>query len=203
MKKSVLVLMCAATLMACKKNETTSTESNTDSSQMVLPADSAMALDSTSMSGSGDNQAVALTDQDKMFANEAAKGGMTEVMLGQLAVNNGTHAKVKEHGQMMVRDHTKANDELKTWATNAGYTLPAAPDAIQQKKGDDLKAKTGAEFDRAYTEMMVADHQKAIDLYKKQSTSGGDANLKAFATKTVPTLEQHLTHTKEARDAVK
>lgn len=58
---------------------------------------------------------------------------MTEVTLGQLAVNTETHAKVKEHGQMMVRDHTKANDELKSWARKAGYTLPPAPRCCPEK----------------------------------------------------------------------
>ena len=203
MKNSVLVLISAATLMACKKNETTSTESNTDSSMMAVPADSVMAVDSTTMSGMGDNQAGNLSEQDKMFANEAAKGGMTEAMLGQLGADNGTNAKVKSHGQMMVSDHTKANEELKSWAASAGYTLPAAPDAAQQKIAEDLKAKKGAEFDRAYTDIMVSEHEKAINLFRKQSTDGSDAALKAFATKTLPTLEQHLQHTKEVRDAVK
>lgn len=104
---------------------------------------------------------------------------------------------------MMVRDHTKANDELKSLATAAGLTLPTAPDASQQRMHDDLKAKTGADFDKAFAEMMVTDHQKAVDLFKKQSADGSDPALKQFADKTLPTLEQHLAQSKELRDALK
>ncbi len=202
MKKSLLAIACAVVLTACKKNETTTNEMSTDSAEMSMPADSAMMGDSATVSGNT-MQSATLNDQDRNFAMEAAKSGMTEVMHGQAATTNGTNAKVKSFGEMMVRDHTKANDELKSLATAAGLTLPTAPDASQQRMHDDLKAKTGADFDKAFAEMMVTDHQKAVDLFKKQSADGSDPALKQFADKTLPTLEQHLAQSKELRDALK
>lgn len=201
MKKSVLTLMCVATLMACKKNETTSTESNTDSSAMEMPADTMMTTDSATVSAS--EGTANLSDQDKVFADDAAKGGMMEVMLGQLAAQNGANSRVKAFGDMMVKDHTKANDELKSWATGAGYTLPANADAAQQKMHDDLKNKKGAEFDRAYMDMMVQHHTETIEKFRKQNTGGSDQTLTQWAGKTLPTLEAHLTQAKEIQTAVK
>lgn len=202
MKKSLLAIACAVVLTACKKNETTTNEMSTDSAEMSMPADSAMMGDSATVSGNT-MQSATLNDQDRNFAMEAAKSGMTEVMHGQAATTNGTNAKVKSFGEMMVRDHTKANDELKSLATAAGLTLPTAPYASQQRMHDELKAKTGADFDKAFAEMMVTDHQKAVDLFKKQSADGSDPALKQFADKTLPTLEQHLAQSKELRDALK
>lgn len=202
MKKSFLAIACAVALTACKKNETTTSEMSTDSLEMNMPADTAMIQDSMAVSGDT-TQSGTLNDQDRTFAMEAAKSGMMEVMHGQLAATNGNNAKVKSFGEMMVRDHTKANDELKSLATAAGLTLPTTPDASQQRMHDDMKAKTGADFDRAFAEMMVSDHQKAVDLFKKHASQGSDAALKQFAEKTLPTLEQHLAQSKELREAVK
>lgn len=126
-----------------------------------------------------------------------------EVMMGQLAASNANNATVKRLGEMMVKDHSKANDELKAWASTAGYTLPTSLDAEKQKKYDDLKAKKGAEFDRMYTDLMVTDHKKDIAEFKKEASDGTEASLKSFAGKTVPTLEHHLMESEKAKNAVK
>ncbi|MFC3157365.1 DUF4142 domain-containing protein [Chryseobacterium arachidis] len=128
---------------------------------------------------------------------------MMEVMMGQLAATNAEKTSVKSLGQMMVKDHGKANDELKAWATTVNYTLPTALDAEKQKKYDDLKAKKGAEFDRMYTDLMVTDHKKDIAEFKKQASGGSESSLKAFASKTLPTLEHHLMESEKAKADVK
>lgn len=200
MKNSILALLMVGALVSCKKNETTVVSDSTDSLNMAAPVDSTMMTnDSTSVS----SDMSSMSDQDKTFANDAAKGGMMEVMMGELAESNGTNAKVKALGKMMKEDHSKANSELKTWAASANYTLPTAMEADQQKMYDDLKAKKGAEFDKSYTDMMVTDHKKDIAAFKKQASDGTTADLKAFASKTVPTLEHHLTASQEAQNAVK
>lgn len=204
MKNSVLMIFAAAAMLACKKNASTTYEKSGDSSAVSAPADSGMAVnDSVTTSATTPGATNSLSDQDKKFADAAAKGGMMEVMMGQLAASNSTNATVKSLGDMMVKDHGKANDELKKWASTAGYTLPTALDADQQKKYDDLKAKKGTDFDRSYTDLMVSDHKKDIAEFKKESSEGMEASLKSFATSKIPTLEHHLMESEKAKASVK
>lgn len=203
MKNSILTILSITALMACKKNETTAINSTTDSTTVMSSPDSSMmSSDSANASAMSENVS-SMTDQDKKFAESAAKGGMMEVMLGKIAETNASNAMVKSFGKMMVDDHTKANDELKTWASMVGYSLPAALDADQQKKVDDLKMKKGLDFDKAYTDLMVSDHKTVIADFKKEVADGNETALKSFASKTVPALENHLTKAEEAMKAVK
>lgn len=204
MKNSILSILAFAAIVACKKSDTTNVDTTNDSSTVTAPADTgAMINDSATVSSNTAGTATTLSDQDKKFADAAAKGGMMEVMMGQLAATNATNATVKTLGEMMVKDHSKANEELKSWATTAGYTLPTSLDAEKQKMYDDLKAKKGADFDKKYTELMVTDHKKDIAEFKKQASEGSETSLKAFAEKTVPTLEHHLMESEKAKAAVK
>jgi putative membrane protein len=140
---------------------------------------------------------------DVKFANEIAQANMHEVKLGQLAVSKGNTQVVKDLGQMMINDHTKAGKELKTWASKKGVTLPTAIDKEGQNAYDDLSKKSGADFDKAYTEMMVKGHEKVRDKMKKESASGDDKDLKDWTGKTLPTIEHHLMMSKEAKEKVK
>lgn len=206
MKNSILTVLAVAAMVACKKNETTTSDQSADTTAtMSAPADTSMTTgDSATTAASNSNTATnALSAQDKKFADAAATGGMMEVMLGQLASSNASNATVKSLGAMMVKDHGKANDELKKWASASGYTLPTSLNADQQKKYDDLKAKKGAEFDRMYADLMVSDHQKDIAEFKKQASEGSEASLKSFASTTLPTLEHHLMESEKAKTAVK
>jgi putative membrane protein len=142
-------------------------------------------------------------EDDAEWAVKAADGGMEEVALGKLAEKMGTNPKVKELGKMMVEDHTKANDELKALAAKKNITLPAAMSEERQKECDDLAKKTGADFDREYTKMMVDDHEDDIDKFQSEADHGKDADVKAWAAGKVPVLQHHLEMAKAARDAVK
>jgi len=133
-----------------------------------------------------------MSSQDHKFVMDAAMGGLMEVELGRLAAQQGSSAAVKQFGQRMVDDHSAANTELMTLATSKGMTLPTALDEKHQEEVRKLSAMTGADFDRAYVKMMVSDHKKDVSEFEKQSTKGGDADLKAFAGKTLPTLQEHL-----------
>lgn len=137
MKNSILTVLAVAAMVACKKNETTTSDQSADTTAtMSAPADTSMTTgDSATTAASNSNTATnALSAQDKKFADAAATGGMMEVMLGQLASSNASNATVKSLGAMMVKDHGKANDELKKWASASGYTLPTSLNADQQKK---------------------------------------------------------------------
>ncbi|MDR2234826.1 MAG: DUF4142 domain-containing protein [Chryseobacterium sp.] len=204
MKNPILTVFAAIVLMGCKKNETATTADQSADSRIGTASDSSALKvnDSTTIPGSPET-AGTLSDQDKKFADAAARGGMMEVMMGELAGRNAANASVKKLGEMMVKDHTKANDELKKWASDMGYTLPAALAADQQKKYEDLKAKNRADFDRSYTELMVSDHKKDIEEFKKQASEGKETSLKTFAGKTLPTLEHHLMESEKTKNAVK
>ena len=133
-----------------------------------------------------------LSKMDSTFVMEAAVGGMTEVAAGTVAQQNAASDRVKAFGGMMVTDHSKANDELKSLASSHGMTLPTALPPAKQKDVDNMQKMTGKAFDAHYTTMMVADHKKTIDLFKKASTSATDPDVKNWATKTLPTLQMHL-----------
>ena len=139
---------------------------------------------------------------DHNFVEKAAKGGMAEVELGNLAQQRAANDQVKQFGARMVTDHTKANDELKSIASAKGITLPA-PGKGEMKDMDKFGKMTGTDFDKAYMKHMVSDHKKDVSLFEKESKSGKDPELKAFAAKTLPTLREHLQLAQQVNDAVK
>ena len=134
-----------------------------------------------------------MSSQDRDFIMDAAMGGLMEVELGRIAAQQGASDAVKQFGQKMVDDHSQANTELTTLATSKGITLPTALDDKQRQQVTKLSAMSGAEFDRAYVKMMLSDHNKDVKAFEKQSTRGTDPDVKAFAGKTLPTLQEHLT----------
>lgn len=142
--------------------------------------------DTSSMASTTNNAA------DGDFISDAASGGMMEVQLGKTAETNAASSKVKDFGRMMVTDHSKANDELKSIVSKKGITLPAAPLEKQQNHINDLQSKTGADFDKAYVDMMVDDHKEDIDKFQDEAKNGKDPDIKAFASKTLPVLQKHL-----------
>jgi putative membrane protein len=189
---------------------------------------------------------------------EAAHGGMMEVELGRLATQKAMSDEVKQFGQRMVDDHSKANDELMQLASSKGIMMnhsmgsdstaasgtdskmsdsntqssgsntqasgsdnrasgsntmssqgsnASGDDAKMMKKHQEmvnkLSALSGAEFDRKYMEEMVKDHEKDVAAFQRESTSGSDADLKAWAAKTLPTLREHLQLARDTEAKVK
>jgi putative membrane protein len=129
---------------------------------------------------------------DKRFVTEAAQGGMAEVQLGKLATEKASSADVKQFGQRMVDDHTKANDQLKSIASQQNITLPNDMGAKNQAEYDRLSKLSGDAFDKAYMKHMLTDHRKDVAEFKKEASSGKDDAVKNFASSTVPMLEEHL-----------
>jgi putative membrane protein len=139
---------------------------------------------------------------DEHFVMTVAKDGMAEVELGKVAADKASSGDVKKFAQRMVDDHSKANDDLKTLAQNKSITLPASVDATQKATMDRLSKLSGEAFDRAYMQEMLKDHRKAVDAFRMESKSGKDADVKAWAAKTLPTLEEHLKMAQDANRAV-
>ena len=129
---------------------------------------------------------------DAMFIRTAATDGMAEVEHGRLAAQNATNDEVKQFGQRMVDDHSKAGDELKGLASQKNVTLPTELDAKHKAMQDKLAKMKGEAFDRAYMSHMVTAHQQAVSLFTRESSSGKDADAKTWAAKTLPTLQEHL-----------
>lgn len=152
----------------------------------------ASAQNDTAAPAGGAASATAAMPADAAFVKMASAAGLAEVSLGKLGAEKGTSEAVKTFGQTMVDDHTKANDELKGIASGKSIPVSAEPMPADVKAASMIEKKEGAAFDTAFKTKMVADHQKVIKLFTKESTSGKDADLKAFATKTLPTLKHHL-----------
>ena len=141
---------------------------------------------------SGQAGMAGMSSRDRDFLMDAAMGGLMEVELGRVAAQQGSSDAVKQFGQRMVDDHSAANTELMTLASGKGITLPASIDDKHREQVTKLSAMSGADFDRAYSKMMLKDHEKDVSEFEKESTKGGDADIKAFAAKTLPTLQEHL-----------
>jgi putative membrane protein len=132
------------------------------------------------------------------FAREAAIGGMAEVELGNLAKQKASSSDVKQFGDRMVTDHNKGGEELMQWAQSKNLTLPAELDAKHKALRDRLAKLPTDAFDRQYMNEMVMDHQHDVMAFKREASSGKDADLKAWAARTLPTLEEHLKMAKDA-----
>lgn len=132
-----------------------------------------------------------LSEQDRRFIEKAAEGGLAEVQLGKLAQQKGQSEAVKEFGRRMVEDHGKANQELKQIAAQKGVNVPQqlAPEA--QRELDRLSRLSGAEFDRAYLDSMVKDHDKDLTEFKREAEQSNDPELKKFASRTASVVETH------------
>jgi putative membrane protein len=131
---------------------------------------------------------------DSDFVTQASKAGAKEVELGRLAAKQALNADVKAFASRMVTDHSKASDELTALAKKHGVALPPAATLDTEKKAaaDKLVTLQGAAFDRAYMEQMVTAHRAAVELFERESKEGTNAELKAFAAKTLPTVRDHL-----------
>ncbi|KAA2240906.1 DUF4142 domain-containing protein [Chitinophaga agrisoli] len=149
------------------------------------------------------NEGIAVDNDVSDFAVKAASGGLMEVKLGELAQQNASSRRVKDFGSMMIRDHSKANDELKGLAAAKTITLPDSVGDEHQHHIDELKKKNGTAFDKAYIDMMVDDHNEDIDMFDKASNNLKDPDLKGFAAKTLPVLHTHLDEAKNIQQEMR
>jgi putative membrane protein len=136
------------------------------------------------------------------FAVSAADAGLMEVQLATLALSKATSGKVKEFAQMMLDDHTKANEELKALAQKKNITLPTSLSDKHQKKYTEMSEKNGADFDKEYCDLMVKDHRDVVEMFKKAQENSKDPELKAWASEKLPTLEHHLSMAERMKESV-
>jgi len=158
-----------------------------------------MSLGAAAQASSSGSQ---LSASDKAFMDKAAQGGMAEVELGQLATQKGQSEQVKQFGQKMVDDHTKANDQLKQVASQVGVTLPTGLDAKDEATKDKLSKLSGTQFDKAYMKDMVNDHKVDVAEFQKEAQNGKDPAVKNFAQQTLPVLQEHLQMAQQDETAI-
>jgi putative membrane protein len=192
----LMIAMIALLSFACggNNNENTSTEQTETS---------VTGTESTATTATETTAATTLSTEDQDFMTKAAQGGMTEVTLGQLAQQKASNPAVKDFGSRMVTDHGKANDALQQVAQQKNFTLPTQPNADQQKVIDDLTAKSGKAFDKAYMAAMVKDHKSTVDLLQNEEKTTQDPDLKKWVTDTLPVIQEHNRLAKQVAAKVK
>ena len=151
-------------------------------------------------SGSSNGSETGMANKDTAsakFVRQAAEGGLAEVELGKLATEKAASPQVKQFGQRMVDDHSKANDELKEIASSQGIQVPDKLSAKDEMTKERLSKLSGEQFDKAYMSDMVKDHTKDVADFQRESQSGKDPQVKEFASKTLPILQSHLKEAKQ------
>ncbi len=138
---------------------------------------------------------VKLSQKDVSFIQKAAGGGQQEVENGKMAEKQGKSADVKRIGARMVADHTKANKELTELANRKGVKFDT--------RGVRAQNIGAADFDRTYLKLLEVDHKNDIAEFQKEAKSGDDRDLKAWAAKNLPTLQEHLAMVENAERKVK
>jgi putative membrane protein len=192
MKKLNLILVAglgALIMQACHNNNAKTTVSDstvttdvtkTDSTKIIAPVDTG----------------------DANFAVNAAAGGMTEIALSKAAQQQATTVRIKEFAGMMVTDHSALGDKLSVIAKTKSISLPAGPDTIQQNMINDISKKTGKDFDKAYVNQMVKDHESTLKMFKKEETMIKDTSLKSFIVYAIPVIQKHLTAIKAIKSSM-
>jgi len=132
------------------------------------------------------------SDEDKTFVESALKGGMAEIDLGKLAANKGASDDVKQFGQMMVTDHTKLGDKMKTVASDIGVKPPTMTSASDVALKAKLEVLSGDTFDKAYISAMVKDHEEDLKDFKKEVADATSPEVKAAARHGETVVMHHL-----------
>jgi len=146
--------------------------------------------------------AQSVSPADRTFMDKAAEGGMAEVQMGQLAQQKASSQAVKDFGKRMEKDHSMADNKLKSIASAKGVTLPDALNAKDKALYDRLSGMSGDAFDKAYMRAMIKDHNEDVAEFKKESGKAKDQDVRSFASTTLPTLEDHLQQAKQVGSQV-
>jgi len=192
MKKIVVLFLSTALFAACNNDQQLDSVKTAEKQNNELDS-------SVTLLGNNTDS----LDFDKDFMVEAASGGLMEVQLGQLAQKQASGTAVKKFGQMMVNDHTKANNELAALARQKNIVVPAEPGKEAMEHIQKLQQESGANFDKDYVSLMVDDHKEDIEHFEKAAEKAKDPDIKALAAKTLPTLRHHLQMIQGIQDGMK
>jgi putative membrane protein len=197
MNKLLLSLFLAGALSCFGQTSSTSSPDQSSSGTSDQSTQSSHAKHHAKAAGGTSGTEATKGGADATFVKNAAQGGTAEVELGKLATEKASSDDVKQFGQKMVDDHSKANDQLKQIASQKSMEVPSDLSAKDKATKDRLSKLSGPAFDRAYMKHMVTDHTKDVAEFKKQANTGSDSDIKGFASSTLPTLEDHLKMAKD------
>lgn len=148
-------------------------------------------------------QAADLSNDDQRFLREAGESGLLEIQASQLAIEKSQHPEVRNYAEMMIKDHTAVDKELKALATAKGFQLPIDLEGGKQSLMENLRQLEGAGFDEEYADEVAVDaHEDAVELFEDAADDADDADIKAFASKHVQSLKQHLEQGRQLKDLV-
>ncbi len=153
--------------------------------------------------GDAQTQRGQLSERDYKFAEKAAEGGAMEVQMGELAQQKGGSQQVRDFGQRMVTDHSRADNELKQLVNQKGAILPTRVSHAEHSTMKHLQNLSGTDFDKAYSKDMVKDHSKDVKEFEKEAAQVTDPDLRAWAQKTLPVLQEHLQLAQQMEATVK
>ena len=168
----------------------------------ALTVISLVAVALLALSGPAAAQIQVVNNADRDFINKAATGGVTEVELGRIATMRAARPTVRSFGERMVTDHSRSNAELVALAQSKGVALPTALEPSQQAMRDRLNGLSGADFDRAYMSEMVRDHTEDVALFERAAEISADPDIKAWATRSLPMLRDHLALARQVNSEV-
>lgn len=203
MLKKYAAALAVVTLAACGGSENTTGTPETDTTATTGVSVQETSTATATTTGVTGGTTSAMSAEDKEFVSKAGMGGLFEVQAGNLALQKAQNAEVKSFAQRMVTDHTNATAELTQLATIKGVALPTELGGPHKGAFDHLNMLSGAEFDKAYMQHMVEDHDKDVAEFEKASTTAMDGDVKTWAGKTLPTLQQHQQLSKEVSSKLK
>ena len=174
-------------------DQQSSTSSSADQSKAPAKSSDKSAMPQSDATSTGPNgmSMKTVSRKDRLFMDKAAAGGLEEVNLGNAVKDKASDQQVKDFASKMVTDHSAANDELKSLMSRKGLSAPTEVPAKDKATDDKITAKAGADLDKAYMADMVKDHDKDVKEFQNEAKNGDDPDVKAWAAKTVTTLEEH------------
>jgi len=142
-------------------------------------------------------------EKDADFVAEAVAANYAEIKMAKLAQQRSSNAEVKEIARMLEKDHTKVLSELKTLAQSKSITVPVEEEDAAKRKMENLTDESGEDFDKKWLEQMEDSHEKSINKFERRAEKGEDADIKAFASKTLPHLRMHKEKIDACQDRMK
>lgn len=193
----ISTLALALILSSCGDNNSSTTTTTTTDSQSNASMTAAPPAATDSGMGAGANAPTGMSDQD--FVTKASSANTAEIAMHKSAVAHAQSADVKMHAKHMLTDHQSLGDEMSALASKKGLTVSSDIPADKKQAMDDINGKKGKDFDMAYLDQQVRDHQEAISLFESGSASVKDADLKALIDKALPKLRSHLQMVQDAQ----
>ena len=186
MKKTIVYLLFTPLVFSC----------NNTADDSVEKADSTNEANADS---TGKRNGVATDEKSAEFLVRAANSGMAEVELAKIAQAKATLSDVKNFAAMLEKDHSAANSQVKSFASQRNVTLPDSISGDKRDMINDVQKRTGKDFDKEYLDHMIKSHNDGIDLFENTKSNATDVDIKNFADKTLPALRMHLDSAKAIR----